>query len=209
MLEVVRVVELEPPPLRFRIEVLKELNGRGRFYARVYRWDRDVLVLDPRWDWDANPADSAESALQAVLSRLKHPLAPVHTEPAQPPTVAPASSVQQAVRDLIDLVAPYADLAARFHATVDVLPPLTDVGPAVVLTHEDLMRALRLYLMRGISAENLSSWAGLLEMNQFVEYGEEKRGAIADVLFLLASPEINDPITLEYCVRLVRKLSSE
>ena len=236
MLEVVRVVELESlpvfsggepaHPLRFRIEVLKELGGPRRFYARLYRWEMfklvpsdptfdgenanyDVLVVDRFWDWEANPADSAEAALQALLSRLKHQLPPLRTEAAEPPTVAPASSIQQAVRELIDLASPYVALAEQFRVTVDALPPRRDFGPEVVLTHEDLMRGLRLYLSGGIPAEDLSSWASLLEMNQFVEYAEEKRGAISEALFLLASPEINEPITPELCQRLLRNLASE
>jgi hypothetical protein len=223
MLEVVRVVELEPlpvssggepaHPLRFRIEVLNELGSRRRFYARLYRWESfeqyDALVVDRFWDWQANPADSAEAALQALLSTLKHQLPPLHTEAAEPPTIAPASSIQQAVRELIDLAAPYVALAEQFRVTVDALPPRRDFGPEVLLTHEDVMRGLRLYVSGAISAEHLSSWASLLEMNQFVEYAEEKHGAISEVLFLLASPDINEPITPDVCGRLLRKLSSE
>jgi hypothetical protein len=95
MLEVVRSVELDAvemagdAPLRFRVEVLRE---RDAYFARLCRWEtlevrpfaakhedldysiETLLIEDPFWDWRANPAASADAALDAVLARLESQL---------------------------------------------------------------------------------------------------------------------------------------
>jgi hypothetical protein len=94
LLEVVRAVELDPvpireaAPLRFRIEILKELGEQPRFFARLCRWEcfemrpwpseqapggsiEDVLIEDSFWDWKENPAASADTALDALLAKLR------------------------------------------------------------------------------------------------------------------------------------------
>ncbi|MCP5058455.1 MAG: hypothetical protein GY937_17265 [bacterium] len=94
MLEVVRTVELDAvdmgaasDPLRFRIEIIRELSGKCRYFARLCRWEsfemsptsansdsegstEDILIEDAFWDWSKNPAVSAEVALDLLLAKL-------------------------------------------------------------------------------------------------------------------------------------------
>jgi hypothetical protein len=98
MLEVIRTIELNPldmgddkGPLRFRIEVLKDLRNASLFFARLCRWEsfkmqpwptesesdgsvEDVLIEDSFWDWKKHPASSAEAALELLLAKLRSQL---------------------------------------------------------------------------------------------------------------------------------------
>ena len=76
----------------------------------------------------------------------------------------------------------------------------------VTLRVADLERAVRRFLEGQLSAHELSRWANLLEGNDLVEYDETANRLIADVLFQLASPEINGPITKQACEELLARL---
>jgi len=64
-----------------------------------------------------------------------------------------------------------------------------------MLRVEDLDHALDQFEGGVLTGEQLQEWADTLEMNDLVLYEEGAEGAIADLLFRLSTPEINDPIT--------------
>ena len=66
------------------------------------------------------------------------------------------------------------------------------VGSVRVL---DVDRALKLYLDGVITENRLQEWADVLEMCDYVDYESGAEEAIADVLFRLSTPEINEPIS--------------
>ena len=69
--------------------------------------------------------------------------------------------------------------------------------PAVILAPADLDRVLELYENRSISAGQLREWAELMEMNDVLDYSSGSEGLVADVLFLLSTPEINGPVSAD------------
>lgn len=78
---------------------------------------------------------------------------------------------------------------------------------AVVVSLADVDRALRLYEEGSLSEEQLQDWADLLEMNDHVEYERDAEEAIANLLFCLSTPEINEPITRAVVRRMRASLS--
>lgn len=99
-----------------------------------------------------------------------------------------------ALQRLVTLDGEYPELmqTARDH-----LPCLRGPQPAVavVVSLADIDRALRSYDEGDLSADQLHEWAELLEMSDHVAYDRDAEQAIADLLFRLATPEINEPIT--------------
>lgn len=69
------------------------------------------------------------------------------------------------------------------------------LGTPVVVGPSDVDRALRLFEEGRLSREQLQEWAEILEMSDHVEYERGSEEAIANTLFRLTSPEINEPIT--------------
>lgn len=92
--EVVRIVELDEirvrddAPLRFRIEILRDLATPSCYRARLLRWemfrlhpfpggreaDYSLLVEDDFWDWRSRSERTSEAAFEALLSRLREQL---------------------------------------------------------------------------------------------------------------------------------------
>jgi hypothetical protein len=102
--------------------------------------------------------------------------------------------VANALRRLIALEGEYQKLVkdARDQLwTLRMQQPAT----AVVVSLVDVDRALRLYEEGHLSGEQLQEWADILEMNDHVEYERDAEEAVANLLFSLSSPEINEPIT--------------
>jgi len=71
-------------------------------------------------------------------------------------------------------------------------PPQDSFAP---LRLADLDRALELCVEGVLSGERIQEWAEILEMNEHVDYESGVEEAIADVLFRLSTPEINEPIS--------------
>ena len=80
--------------------------------------------------------------------------------------------------------------------------PVPQIETGVFVRLADIDRALKLYEEGVLSGVQLQEWADILEMNEHVHYewGEEK--SVADLLFRLSTPEINESITPAF----VRKL---
>ncbi len=102
--------------------------------------------------------------------------------------------VADAIRRLVALEGEYQNLArdAREQLRAWRMRQPTTV---VVLGLADVDRALRLYEEGLLSGEQLQEWAEILEMNDHVEYERDAEEAVANLLFSLSSPEINEPIT--------------
>ena len=71
----------------------------------------------------------------------------------------------------------------------------------------DIERALTQYLDGAIAEEQLQEWADLLEMCDYVDYESGKEEAVADILFHLSTPEINEPINHALAQKLRDELS--
>lgn len=63
-----------------------------------------------------------------------------------------------------------------------------------VLSLETIEVMLERFLSRQIDVESLVEWANILDANEHTDVAETDRELIAQLLFELASPEINDEI---------------
>ena len=82
-------------------------------------------------------------------------------------------------------------------------------SPVALVRLADVDRALGLCEEGRVSAEQLRDWADLLEMNEYVDYERGSEGMVADLLFRLSTPEINEPITPAVVRRLRASLKSQ
>ena len=69
--------------------------------------------------------------------------------------------------------------------------------PLLTLKKEDLLRIIDRFLARDITAAQLQEWAENLEVRDDVAFDEEEKELLDDVFFRIATPFINEPLTLD------------
>ena len=79
----------------------------------------------------------------------------------------------------------------------------------VVLTAAGALRILERYLSGELSAEQVEYWAELLEMRDDVGLEVRQEAELRRLIFVLANPEINEPLTPALAIRLRRALEGE
>lgn len=104
------------------------------------------------------------------------------------------SVVAVALRRLVALEGEYQKLARNAREQLRMSRTQQPTTAAVVRL-ADVDHALRLYEEGLLSGKQLQEWAGILEMNDRVEYERDAEEVVAGLLFSLSSPEINEPIT--------------
>jgi hypothetical protein len=77
----------------------------------------------------------------------------------------------------------------------------------VVLSASDAAQILQRYLDGELSAQQVEYWAELLEMRDDVGFEESRSGELRRLIFVLANPEINEPLTPALAKRLCRLLA--
>jgi len=102
--------------------------------------------------------------------------------------------VADALRRLVVLDGQYQELITDAREYLGSGEP-PQVETDVVVGLADVERALNQYEKGALSGEQLQEWADVLEMNEHVRYECGAEEAVADLLFRLSSPEINEPIT--------------
>ena len=70
-------------------------------------------------------------------------------------------------------------------------------APLVVLKKEDLLRVIDRYLGGEITAAQLQEWAENLEVREDVAFDQSEEDLLDDIFFRLATPFINQPLTIE------------
>lgn len=83
-----------------------------------------------------------------------------------------------------------------------------EASPVVLLCRADVDQALKRYVDGGLTERQLHEWAELLEMNDNIDYEAGEEEAIADVLFRLSTPDINEPISENLARRLRVELNA-
>jgi len=81
--------------------------------------------------------------------------------------------------------------------------------PLVVIKKEDLLRVIDRFLAGELSAPQLQEWAENLEVREDVAFDEEERDLVDPIFFRIATPEINDPLTLDVVRQMRRELTNE
>lgn len=84
-----------------------------------------------------------------------------------------------------------------------------DGDPLLILKKEHLVRVIDRFLAGEISAAQLQQWAENLEVREDVAFDEDERALVDPVFFRIATPEINDPLTLEVVSEMRRELTGE
>ncbi|TIQ16782.1 MAG: hypothetical protein E5X51_33630 [Mesorhizobium sp.] len=70
-------------------------------------------------------------------------------------------------------------------------------GAPYLLTRGDVSNILERYLDGEMNSEELEAWADAIELREDIQYEEENEEWIKDVIYILASTDLNGPITLE------------
>lgn len=84
-----------------------------------------------------------------------------------------------------------------------------DPSGETILTVADIKHSLQLFIDGRLDKKQLQKWSEILEMNDLVDYEAGKEEVIADILFLLSTPEINEPISHDLALELQSKLESK
>jgi hypothetical protein len=81
------------------------------------------------------------------------------------------------------------------------------VDNPIIVSRSTLRVALERFLENEVVVDDLVSWANLIEAYDQVQYEVGFEKLIADVLFSIASPEINGPLNRGTCRRFLSQLS--
>jgi hypothetical protein len=79
----------------------------------------------------------------------------------------------------------------------------------VILSAGDAIRILERYLSGDLSARQVEYWAELLELRDDVGFEERWSGELRRLIFVLANPDVNEPLTPGLAIRLRRALAGE
>lgn len=78
-------------------------------------------------------------------------------------------------------------------------------GEQVVLTLNDIVKALKLFIEGAKTAEEIEIWANLIEGREDVEFFEDDEDILDEAVHKLANPYLQGELTLEYCEGFIRK----
>jgi len=82
-----------------------------------------------------------------------------------------------------------------------------DGDPLLIITKEHLVRVIDRFLAGEISAEQLQEWAGNLEVREDVGFDENERALVDPIFFRIATPEINEQLTIDSVRRMKNELT--
>jgi hypothetical protein len=91
---------------------------------------------------------------------------------------------------------------------LDRLMASTHSDEILVVTCRTLRTALGRFLAREVAGSDLVVWASLIEAHDRVTYESGFEALIADIIFCIASPEINGFLSDESCRRLLSQLGA-
>jgi len=78
----------------------------------------------------------------------------------------------------------------------------------ITLKKEHLIHILNQYLNHSLSAIDLENWANAIECREDITYETEGEGFINDIIFDLANPILNAPISPELVKQYITQLSN-
>ena len=77
----------------------------------------------------------------------------------------------------------------------------------IIVSRETLIVALKRFLTGELKQSDLVTWATSLEIHDSVQYEPKSKKLIADVIFYIASPEINGHLDPGLCEQFIGRLS--
>jgi hypothetical protein len=108
----------------------------------------------------------------------------------------------------------------NLNALVNLNQPLSTILPIlktfpwdsnqtiITLKKEHLIHILNQYLNHSLSAIDLENWANAIECREDITYETEGEGFINDIIFDLANPILNAPISPELVKQYITQLSN-
>jgi len=99
------------------------------------------------------------------------------------------------LRRLVALEGDFGILVAESREFLYSLESLPHQKSVTLLQRVDVDRALKLFVEGFLEGDHIQEWAEILEMNEYIDYESGEEDVIADTLFRLATPEINEPIS--------------
>ncbi|HEX7076764.1 MAG TPA: hypothetical protein VF226_22215 [Hyphomicrobiaceae bacterium] len=106
-----------------------------------------------------------------------------------------------ALLELLQFERPFPELRSSILAF-----PYDYDGDPVVLTRNHLAHVLQCVVDGTISEQELEAWSELIEGRPGIEYESGMESRLSEILFQLSTPEINEPVTVEKCWRLLKDL---
>ncbi|MFM7711930.1 MAG: hypothetical protein ACKO7A_04060 [Microcystis sp.] len=77
----------------------------------------------------------------------------------------------------------------------------------ITLKKEHLLQILSLYLNNALSATDLENWANAIECREDIAYETDEEDLINDIIFSLANPTLNEPLSPKLVEQYISQLS--
>lgn len=110
----------------------------------------------------------------------------------------------EVLRALIDYRLPIEPVIAKLAAV-----EWDSAKDLAILERGDILRVLRRYLTGTLRAEQVVDWADLVECREDIGFPNGQREELSNVIFKLANPNINGPVTLESAWQIQMDLGGE
>ncbi len=110
---------------------------------------------------------------------------------------------RRALQELLQFDRPLADLRNAVLAA-----PYDYDGEPVLLRKEHIAHALNCFVDGIITAGDLEVWAELIEGRPGIDFETSAEDELSEILFQISTPEINGPVSIEKCQRMLEQLSS-
>lgn len=78
-----------------------------------------------------------------------------------------------------------------------------------ILESADILRTLHRYVSGALTAEQVVDWADLVECREDIGFPNGQKDELSHVIFRLANPNINGPVTLEVARQIQLDLGGE
>lgn len=95
----------------------------------------------------------------------------------------------------------YLNALVNFDQPLSTILPILKTFPwdsseaIITLKKEHLLQILDRYLHNALSATDLENWADAIECREDIAYETDYEAIINDIIFYLANPTLNDPIS--------------
>lgn len=80
-------------------------------------------------------------------------------------------------------------------------------GEPLIVKSDEIIEVLRRYISGEINAKEIEGWANLIECREDIVFEAEKESELEGVIYRLANPLLEEPISVSLCKQFVAILS--
>ena len=108
----------------------------------------------------------------------------------------------------------YLNALVNFDQPLSTILPILKTFPwdsseaIITLKKEHLLHILDRYLNNALSATDLENWANAIECREDIAYKTDEEDLINDIIFDLANPTLNDPLSPKLVEQYISQLSN-